>query len=42
MCLKEIMEGHKIIFRGIAQEVDTVVEDDLKEMGQVLEEVEYI
>ena len=37
---REIMEGHKIIFREIAPEVDTVTEADLREMGQVLEEVE--
>ena len=40
MCLKEIMDGHKIIFRAIAHEVDTVVEADLREICQVLEEVE--
>ena len=43
MGLKEIMEGHKIIFRAIAQEVDTVTEADLREMCQVLEvEVDLI
>ena len=40
MGLKEIMAGHKIIFRAIAHEVDTVVEADLREICQVLEEVE--
>ena len=40
MGLKEIMEGHKIIFRAIAYEVGTVAEADLREMCQVLEEVE--
>ena len=40
MGLKEVMEGHKIIFRAIAQEVNIVVEADLKEICQVLEEVE--
>ena len=41
MGLKEIMDGHKIIFRAIAHEVDTVVEaSDLREICQVLEEVE--
>ena len=40
MGLKETMEGHKIIFRTIAHEVDTVVEADLREICQVLEEVE--
>ena len=40
MGLNKIMEGHKIIFREIAPEVDTVTEADLREMGQVLEEVE--
>ena len=40
MRLKEIMVDRKIIFRAIAHEVDTVVEADLIEMGQVLEEVE--
>ena len=41
MGLKEIMEGHKIIFRATAHEVDTVAEaSDLREMCQVLEEVE--
>ena len=38
MGLKEIMEGHKIIFRATAHEVDTVAEaSDLREMCQVLE-----
>ena len=37
---KEIMEGHKIIFRAIAHMVDTVAEADLREMCQFLEEVE--
>ena len=36
---KETVKGHKIIFREIAPEVDTVTEADLREMGQVLEEV---
>ena len=40
MGLKETMEGHKIIFRAIAYKVDTVVEADLREICQVLEEVE--
>ena len=41
MGLKEIMDGHKIIFRAIAHEVDAVVEaSDLREICQVLEEVE--
>ena len=40
MGLKEIMEGHKIIFREIAHEVDTVAEADMREMCQVLEEAE--
>ena len=40
MGLKEIMGSHKIIFRAIAHEVDTVVEANLKEIHQVLEEVE--
>ena len=41
MGLKEIMEGHKIIFRATAHEVDTVAEaSDLREICQVLEEVE--
>ena len=40
---REIMEGHKIIFRAIAPEVDTVTEADLREMCQVLEvEVDLI
>ena len=40
---KEIMEGHKIIFREIAPEVDTVTDADLREMCQVLEvEVDLI
>ena len=34
------MDGHKIIFRAIAHKVDTVVEADLREICQVLEEVE--
>ena len=34
------MDGHKIIFRAIAHEVDTVVEANLREICQVLEEVE--
>ena len=33
----EIMEGHKVIFRAIAPEVDTVTEVDLREMAQVSE-----
>ena len=37
---REIMEGHKVIFRAIAPGADTVTEVDLREMGQVLEEVE--
>ena len=40
MGLKEIMEGHKIIFRAIAHEVDTVAEANLREICQDLEEVE--
>ena len=41
MGLKAIMDGHKIIFRAIAHEVDIVVEaSDLREICQVLEEVE--
>ena len=28
----EIMKGHKIIFRAIAPEVDTVIEVDLRKM----------
>ena len=40
MGLKEIMEDHKIIFRAIAHEVDTVAEADLREICQDLEEVE--
>ena len=33
----EIMEGHRIIFRAIAPEVDTVIEVELREMCQVSE-----
>ena len=41
MGLKEVMEGHKIIFRATSHKVDTVAKaSDLREMGQVLEEVE--
>ena len=40
MGLKEIMDGHKTVFRAIAHEVDIVVEANLKEICQVLEEVE--
>ena len=40
MVLKEIMEGHRTIFKAIAQEVDIVAEADLREMCQVLEEAE--
>ena len=40
MGLKETMQGHKIIFRAIAHQVDTVVEVNLREICQVLEEVE--
>ena len=37
---REIMEGHKVIFRTIAPEAHTVAEADSREMGQVLEQVE--
>ena len=37
---REIMEGHRIIFRAIAPGAGTVIEVDFREMGQVLEEVE--
>ena len=40
MGLKGIMECHKIIFRATAHKVDTVAEADLREICQVLEEVE--
>ena len=41
MGLKEIMDGHKIIFRAITHKVDIVVEaSDLREICQVLEEAE--
>ena len=40
MGLKGIREGHKIIFRATAHEVDTVVEANLREICQGLEEVE--
>ena len=40
MGLNEVMEGHKTIFRAMAHAVDTVAEADLREMCQVLEEVE--
>ena len=40
MGLKETMEGHKLIFRAIAQEVDIEAEADLREMCQVLDKVE--
>ena len=43
MGLKEIMDGHKIIFRAIAHEVDTVVEaSDLREICQEEVEVDLI
>ena len=43
MCSREIMEGHRIIFRAIAPGADTVTEADLREMCQVLEvEVDLI
>ena len=34
---KGIMEGHKVVFRAIAPEAGTVIEVDLREMGQVSE-----
>ena len=37
---REIMEGHRVIFRAVAPGADTVIEVDSREMGQVLEEVE--
>ena len=37
MDLEEKMEGHRIIFRAIPLEADTVTGADLKEMVQVLE-----
>ena len=40
MGLKETMQGHKMIFRVITHQVDTVVEAKLREIYQVLEEVE--
>ena len=37
MGLKEIMDGHKTVFRSMAHEVEA---SDLREIYQVLEEVE--
>ena len=37
---REIMEGHRVIFRIVAPGADTVIEVDSREMDQVLEEVE--
>ena len=34
---REIMEGHKVIFRTIVPEAHTVAEADSREMDQVLE-----